>query len=115
MTITDPLFDESDTLDDRNYCKHGTFIGNPYGADYMCGWCEDGVSVDEYRAAMRYQAAARLRARPLLHVALAFLCFAYAGDEPAFLQAVKPTLDQLAALDDDTTFTVWDACKATRW
>ena len=26
----------------RNYCKHGTFIGDPYGPDYLCGKCEDG-------------------------------------------------------------------------
>jgi hypothetical protein len=24
------------------YCIHGTFIGDPYGADYMCGLCESG-------------------------------------------------------------------------
>lgn len=24
------------------YCIHGTFIGDPYGPDYMCGLCEDG-------------------------------------------------------------------------
>lgn len=23
-----------------NYCKHGTFIGPPQGADYLCGFCE---------------------------------------------------------------------------
>ena len=27
--------------DDR-YCKHGTYVGDPYGPDYMCGMCEDG-------------------------------------------------------------------------
>jgi hypothetical protein len=25
-----------------NYCKHGVYIGDPYGPDYMCGRCEDG-------------------------------------------------------------------------
>lgn len=25
-----------------HYCKHGTFIGDPYGPDLMCGWCESG-------------------------------------------------------------------------
>lgn len=28
---------------DRVHCKHGNFIGYPGGADYMCGYCEDGV------------------------------------------------------------------------
>ena len=23
------------------YCKHGTFTGDPFGADYICGACED--------------------------------------------------------------------------
>lgn len=23
------------------YCKHGTYVGDPYGPDYMCGMCED--------------------------------------------------------------------------
>jgi len=22
------------------YCKHGTYIGDPWGADYLCGRCE---------------------------------------------------------------------------
>ena len=25
------------------YCKHGTYIGDPYGPDYICGYCEEGV------------------------------------------------------------------------
>jgi hypothetical protein len=42
MTCTDPMFDEMD-LDEPDYrCVHGTFIGNPNGADYMCGYCESG-------------------------------------------------------------------------
>lgn len=42
VTMLDPFFDEDDLLHDSNYCRHGQFIGNPYGADYMCGWCESG-------------------------------------------------------------------------
>lgn len=33
---------EQDLNDRSNYCKHGTFIGNPYGGDYLCHWCELG-------------------------------------------------------------------------
>lgn len=40
--INDNLFDEEDLGVSSNYCKHGTFIGNPYGGDYLCGWCESG-------------------------------------------------------------------------
>jgi hypothetical protein len=42
MSATDPLFDEDDLNEPDYRCKHGTFIGNPYGADYLCGWCESG-------------------------------------------------------------------------
>jgi len=24
------------------YCKHGTYIGDAWGADYLCGRCEMG-------------------------------------------------------------------------
>ena len=24
------------------YCKHGTYIGDPCGPDYICGYCEMG-------------------------------------------------------------------------
>ena len=24
------------------YCKHGNYIGTPYGPDYICGYCEMG-------------------------------------------------------------------------
>lgn len=42
MSAYDPLFDEDDLNHDSNYCQHGTFIGNPFGGDYMCHWCEMG-------------------------------------------------------------------------
>lgn len=25
-----------------NYCRHGTYIGTPWGGDFMCGLCESG-------------------------------------------------------------------------
>ena len=36
----DPAHDDPD--DDRNYCRHGNYIGSPGGPDYMCGYCESG-------------------------------------------------------------------------
>lgn len=39
---TDPLYDPSDRDVAEFHCKHGTFTGNPYGGDYLCGWCESG-------------------------------------------------------------------------
>lgn len=36
--------EESGKLEDPRYrCKHGTFIGDPYGPDYMCPLCELGI------------------------------------------------------------------------
>lgn len=29
--------------DYTRYCKHGANIGDPYGPDYLCGYCEDGT------------------------------------------------------------------------
>jgi hypothetical protein len=26
-----------------SYCKHGTYVGDPCGADFICGACEDGL------------------------------------------------------------------------
>jgi hypothetical protein len=39
---SDPLFDEDDLANPNYRCVHGTFIGNPYGGDYLCGRCESG-------------------------------------------------------------------------
>jgi len=30
--------------DNGGYCKHGGYVGDPYGPDYMCGTCENGIS-----------------------------------------------------------------------
>jgi len=53
----EPLNDYEDQMDgvrlglydyDDVHCKHGTFVGNAYGPDYMCGPCEMGVTDEEY-------------------------------------------------------------------
>jgi len=44
-----------------NYCQHGTYIGDPYGADYMCGACESGTSVYEIALAQAYERLRRER------------------------------------------------------
>jgi len=44
---------DADHTDDRQYCRHGTFIGSWWGPDYMCGWCESGEeppTPEEYEA-----------------------------------------------------------------
>jgi hypothetical protein len=60
MTMIDDDYTEGDQYDwDRNdssqYCQHGKFIGSWWGPDILCGWCEDGISVEEMRASLRAQ------------------------------------------------------------
>lgn len=38
------------------HCVHGTPIGDPFGPDYLCGYCEDGVTLAEYFATQSLQA-----------------------------------------------------------
>lgn len=33
---------EGQGINGDHHCVHGTYIGDPWGADYMCGRCEDG-------------------------------------------------------------------------
>ncbi len=40
--------DDPEFRDPGGYCPHGTYVGG-CGADYMCGWCEDGISGAELR------------------------------------------------------------------
>lgn len=35
---------------DDTHCVHGTFVGNWAGPDYMCGYCEMGVSDEDFLA-----------------------------------------------------------------
>jgi hypothetical protein len=36
---------------DAEHCKHGTYVGNWAGPDYMCGACENGISDFAYAVA----------------------------------------------------------------
>jgi len=48
--------EESGKLENPNYyCSHGTFVGDPYGPDLMCFWCEMGVSDEDYNAHLRWE------------------------------------------------------------
>ena len=33
-------------------CIHGTYVGDPWGADYLCGACESGDSIYEFAIGM---------------------------------------------------------------
>ena len=45
----DELGYDANHNDESQYCQHGTFIGSWWGPDYLCAWCEDGISADEMR------------------------------------------------------------------
>lgn len=46
---------DADHSDNSQYCIHGTFIGSWWGPDYLCGYCEDGVSLEEFEKAQAYR------------------------------------------------------------
>jgi predicted alpha/beta hydrolase len=55
----EPMNDHDDFMDavqhgvltqkeiDRRYCRHGTYVGDPFGPDYLCGACEMGDDDEE--------------------------------------------------------------------
>ena len=53
---------DADHNDPSQFCEHGTFIGSWWGPDYLCGWCEMGVSVDEVHAVRAGQRRAEMEA-----------------------------------------------------
>jgi hypothetical protein len=68
MTAHDEDYD-----DPRQRCQHGTFIGSWWGPDYLCGRCEDGVSVHEMHRILAEQRAWRWQARAVYDAMVAVL------------------------------------------
>jgi hypothetical protein len=76
--MDDPVSDYDDVMGavedgyipyDEVNCKHGTFVGTAGGPDYMCGYCEMGVTDEEWEEGRRRAArrdARRLALRPKL-------------------------------------------------
>lgn len=52
---------EPEDYRDDYYCEHGKFVGNPFGGDYMCHFCELGYSAEEYQAYCLSVSAERAR------------------------------------------------------
>lgn len=46
-----------------NYCVHGTYIGDPYGGDFLCWACEDGLTPYEWAAGNAHKRAERAKAQ----------------------------------------------------
>lgn len=64
MTLGPSYFGDDDYDDERSpseYCKHGNYIGNWAGPDYLCGACEDGLSDSEWAEICKAQEAHRER------------------------------------------------------
>lgn len=38
---------DADHDDERQYCQHGTWIGSWWGPDYLCQFCEDGITKEQ--------------------------------------------------------------------
>lgn len=45
---------DEDYQDDAQRCIHGTFIGSWWGPDYLCQYCEDGTTIEEFEAIGHY-------------------------------------------------------------
>lgn len=56
-TVGAPGSDSEYFVEDRDsvYCQHGRFVGYPGGADFICGYCEDGANTLEYRMYARLE------------------------------------------------------------
>ena len=100
--ISDQEDQESYLGYDATHCEHGTFVGGWAGPDYMCHWCEQGITSQEL-AEIRAEDA-RLAAR-------------YARVKAAQLAAIDhyngegagtPTYDSIVRL------TIW-LCKRSHW
>lgn len=61
MSIDNVCEDGTVDTDFGDYCRHGSYIGTPGGADFLCGWCEEGIPWAEYVAYRREQRSERMR------------------------------------------------------
>lgn len=52
---------DGDQSDERQYCIHGTFTGSWWGPDYICGYCEDGVTAAEWALIVKAREELRIR------------------------------------------------------
>jgi hypothetical protein len=65
-TVRRTVRDEEPDFSDATHCVHGSFVGDWAGPDYLCGWCEDGISVSEMLAAQAFDALVVERAKELV-------------------------------------------------
>ena len=98
---------DEDLSDDRQFCKHGRFIGSWWGPDYMCGLCEDGVTDEEYAEICAREEQQALAAAALDHFirvdfdGIAHSLPLHAGTSKQFAAWVVLTLDEIKATPAD--------------
>ena len=90
-------YDDNGILEPSScYCEHGTYIGTPYGADHICGYCEDGVTIEElhaqHREAQKREALAHLF---LLNDWLQHACRMLAEDSSPSIRRAAERCDRL--------------------
>lgn len=85
---------DGDTNDESQYCKHGTFIGSWWGPDYMCGLCEDGVSVLSQQRMWVHNSRVRYNRAYRAYCELCVLLFKHADT----YAKLAPVEDQVALL-----------------
>lgn len=66
---------DGDTNDESQYCQHGTFIGSWWGPDYLCGLCEDGVSVAQQQRMWVHNSRHRLNKANAAYIELCVVLF----------------------------------------
>ena len=89
-------------MTDSNYCRHGSYIGDPYGPDYMCHACEMGYSDEEYCTQLWQMQRRILAALFLSNLRLRWACRVLAACR---LAGVPLNAEQAAPLNQYTTNT----------
>ena len=59
--------DYRDFATSRDYCHHGSYVGCWAGPDFMCGYCEDGISDADYDAMVERRLVVDRRVYALRH------------------------------------------------
>lgn len=69
-------------MDEKGYCEHGRYVGG-CGIDWICPYCEEGISAKELRAIRRWENR-ELRWRRIMHRISTWIITGYIG-RPAWL------------------------------
>lgn len=112
----DPAYDDPDNH--QFYCQHGTYIGSPYGPDYMCMWCEDGISAKKMHAivAKRMEMSKKHDVDLLWHLytSVTRAMPTFRADVATFLTEYLPQQAEDRGLTEDDLWPLEQRCPACR-